>query len=155
MFDIESARELFAMLRTRFGQYSEELEKSTEDAIFIVLIANHLREWIAPGYNPSNNNWPSAKTDAERFSRRVYEHSDFALVRALANGTKHLKNSSRTDTMYFNNTMDDLRLGDVGGQPIMKGIPAAHFVDDRLLETVIDPVMKLYGEWFESVGNSN
>ena len=155
MFDIKSARDLFAMLRFRFEEYSSEVEKSTEDAIAIVLIANHLREWIAPHYNPSpNNKWRDAKTDAERFSRRVFENDDFAIVRALANGTKHLKASSRTGTKY-SRTVKDLHLGDVGGQPIMKGIPAAHFVNDRLLETVIGPVVKLYADWFEPKENSN
>lgn len=160
MFDIESAAELFAMLRHRFEDYSTDDEKSTEDAIFIVLIANHLREWIAPNYGPSKNIWPPATTDAERFSRRVFENSNFSVVRKLANGTKHLRQGPKTDTLYFGEAATgdiprNMQIGLIAGQPVLKGLPAAHFVDDQLLEDVIGPVIDLYAEWFEPAKGPN
>jgi len=149
IFDIESPAELFAMLQNRFNEYRADGEKSTEDAISIVLLTNHLREWIAPGYKRKGKIWPPARNTAEEFSRQIYEHSDFKIIRDVANGTKHLRCNRNTDTMYFGDaTQEVLVIGKIAGKQVLKGIPCAHFIDDRLFEDVLDPIIKLYDSWF-------
>lgn len=154
IFDIDTADELFAMLRERFDQYCYDPEKSTEDAIFIVLIANHLREWIAPGYGPKGKKWPVAKTEAQKFSQRVYSDKNFEVVRAIANGTKHLRTGPKTSVSYTGHSghqpeQDVAIIGHIAGRPILKGIPEGHYADGTNLKDIIAPVVALYREWFE------
>jgi hypothetical protein len=152
MFDIQSADELFAMLRERFEQYRADKEKGTEDAFFMILGSNHLREWIAPGYKCSgkgkDRRWPAAKDEAQHFSRQMYENENFTIVRKLANGIKHLR-ASTTTTLDLDGTEGVAVIGHIGGKKILKAIPASHYVDGKDLAEVLEPVMELYATWFE------
>jgi hypothetical protein len=148
MFDIDQPSELFAMLRERFQQYRDGAEKSTEDAIFMILVSNHLREWIAPKYSKKNKTWRVAKNDAERFSRKMYDNENFEIVRTLANGVKHLT-ASTTKTLDLGGAEGLAVIGRVGGAKVLKAIPAVHYVDGKDLTEVLGPVIELYGTWFE------
>jgi hypothetical protein len=50
-FDIDNAKDLFDVVERRFKDYCDDPEKRTEDIIVVIMIVNHLREWIAPGFN--------------------------------------------------------------------------------------------------------
>jgi hypothetical protein len=39
------------VVERRFKDYCDDPEKRTEDIIVVIMIVNHLREWIAPGFN--------------------------------------------------------------------------------------------------------
>lgn len=152
IFDIESPAEFFAMLNERFTQYRSAEEKDTEDAISIILMSTHLREWIAPGYNLRNGKWPTAANPAQRFSRMVYDHPKFEIIRSVANGTKHLRGAKTigTGVAYQEGTQGSVILGSVAGKTFLKGIASAHFIDGCLLEDVLDPIIELYSKWFSS-----
>jgi hypothetical protein len=146
IFDIEHAQHLFELLERRFDRYRNSTEKDTEDAILIIMVANHLREWIAPGYNCRNSKWPKAKSPAQKLSRRVYELPQFATIRALCNGTKHAKTKMVTDTKFETDVFawsDFFKPKD-----FFEGVPIAHMVDDQPLESLIEPVMAFYRQWF-------
>src|ERR1700738_3117979 len=97
--------------------YIGDCERHTAEAISLVLMTNHLREWIAPDYNPDKNgHWrPDPPVTAEqKFSREVYEDPNCEVVRDLANGTKHAKERRRTGVQYASGGR--LHLGEVAGQ---------------------------------------
>jgi len=147
VFDIESAKELFDIVENRFSQYCGEREKSTEDILSIIMMVNHLREWIAPGYNPyGGGKWPPADTPEKQFSRRVYEDPNFALIRQVCNGTKHAT-SVATDTTFDPHMFAWKSLFKV--RNIFKGVPISHLVDGEPIENRISAVMKIYRGWFQ------
>ena len=45
-----AAKDLFDIVEQKFGRYRSDSTKSAEDLILIIMIVNHLREWIAPGF---------------------------------------------------------------------------------------------------------
>jgi hypothetical protein len=149
IFDID-ARRLFAILKDEFKLWIEEGEHHPAEAISLVLMTNHLREWIAPGYNPKNGRWrpDPPVTPEQRFSREVYRHPNFKIVRAIANGTKHAKEASHsTSVKYAPEGL--LHLGSIAGQEELTGIPREYLVDDQPPEEVLAPIIGLYGRWFE------
>ncbi len=82
IFDVIDARHLFAILKTEYKLWSENQEHHTAEAISLILMTNHLREWIAPDYNPDGKGRrkPDPPVTAEqRFSREVYENSHFRM----------------------------------------------------------------------------
>jgi hypothetical protein len=150
IFDVINARRLYAILKTEFEMYTEACERHTAEALSLVLMTNHLREWIAPGYSPDGQGrWkPDPPITAEqKFSREVYEDPNFAVIRALANGTKHAKEGRPTSVRYASDGL--LRIGEVAGQEEMTGVPSEHLVDGQPLEIVLAPIMDLYRGWFE------
>ena len=151
IFDVIDARHLFAILTTEFKLWSEDHEHHTAEAISLILMTNHLREWIAPDYNPDGKGrWkPDPPVTAEqRFSREVYENPHFKIVRALANGTKHAKAARHTTRVKYARR-DLARIGEVRGLEISTEIPTEHLVDDQPLYSVLAPVINLYRRWFE------
>ncbi len=140
IFDIDGPRELFAMLDHRFRDYCDDDEKADEDVVAIVVWVNHLREWIAPGYEPKKKNgqcvWPKADTPEKLLSQEVYDHPSFKVVLDICNALKHHDGALLrivTETKYENE------------EP---GIPSAHLVNGRPFEDYIEPVMAIYRRWF-------
>lgn len=147
VFDIESARDLFNMIEHRFKKYSSDPEKATEDILFVLMVASHLREWIAPGYDPKNGRWPKPTDHAQDFSRKIYEDENFAVIREICNGTKHARKIRATNTVYDENILgwsDFLAVKD-----FLKGNPVCHVVGGRPVETFIEPVIEMYRKWFD------
>jgi hypothetical protein len=135
------------MVEKWFKKYCDDSEKRTEDIIAIIMIVNHLREWISPGFGPdSSKNWPVAKTPADDVSRKVYEHPMFSTIRKLCNGTKHAKKVPVTATAYETDVYKWSNVYDV--KDVYKGSPCRHLVDCRPVETFIEPIMELYRAWF-------
>jgi hypothetical protein len=163
IFDVIDARRLFVILKAEFEIWIQDREHHTAEAISLILMTNHLREWIAPGYNPDRKGrWrpDPPVTPEQRFSREVYNDPNFKIVRAIANGTKHAKERQEStphssSVKYAPGTEGLLHLGSVGGEEIFTGIPIEHLVDNQPLETVLAPIIDLYRRWFEPPENSN
>lgn len=145
LFDFIDALAFFKSIQRRYESYRQGRIKKTEDLLYIILGLNHLREWIAPGYNKIVNKWPPADTAEKTFSKAVFDNHDFDILRQLANGTKHAKavkagyagGASIDDWEDFDSVAD-----------VDKGPPTAHFVDGRRVEEIVGPVIQLYGDWF-------
>jgi hypothetical protein len=146
IFDIENAQHLFDIVEHRFRCYRTNNEKSTEDIIAIIMILNHLREWIAPKYEPQASEWPPANSRAKQVSRHVYEHPSFAVIRELCNGTKHAKIMKSTSTEYDTNILASRDV--VALRDIFRGVPVCHSVDGLPIEQHIELVMELYRKFF-------
>ena len=54
-FNIESADQLFGLLKTVAKRFLTSNEKQTEDFLLLVFGLTHLREWIAPDYDWKDN----------------------------------------------------------------------------------------------------
>jgi len=151
-FDIDSARDLFDVAEQRFARYCTDSTKSAEDLILIIMIVNHLREWIAPGFNKEYEQncktwiWPAANSEAEKFSRKIYEHTNFDLIRKLCNGTKHAKTVKKTETQYEQNIFAWPNLFAV--KNIFRGVPISYLVDGQPIENYVKPIMDMYRAWF-------
>jgi len=151
-FDIENAKDLFDVVEQRFKCYRSDSTKSAEDLILIIMIVNHLREWIAPDFkktydkNSKTWTWPVANSEAEKFSRKIYEHSDFDLIRKLCNGTKHAKTVKKAETQYEENIFAWPNL--LAVKNIFRGVPVSHSVDGKPIDALISPIMEMYRGWF-------
>ncbi len=150
IFDILSPELFFYAIKRRFIRYQASRVKSTEDLLFIIMGLNHLREWIAPGYEKGKNGaWPPTNTPEQEFSRKVYGDSDHEVIRELCNGMKHVKvrNPKHTTSAAHDSTfdewpnVDDVREWD-------KGPPTEHLVDEESIGPKIQRVIDLYETWF-------
>lgn len=144
---LKRARELFNVLKAKFSAYCGRPQKDGEDILLILMICNHLREWIAPKYHPNNGGtWPPAKTPAHIFSKSVFEHPKFSTIRNLCNGTKHASKTTGTEINYEPNMFAWANLLSV--KNLLKGVPTAHIVDGQPIEDIVTPVIAKYEEWF-------
>lgn len=148
-FDIETAMDAFSILEYKFKEYCRDTAKSAEDILLILMLANHLRERIAPNFNPKRGKWPPVRTPEQRFSKKIYEHPNFAAIRQLCNGSKHAtRGTLRTDTKYERNMHAWTSFHKVTN--MHKGLPISDLVDGEPIERIIEPVIERYRHWFSS-----
>jgi hypothetical protein len=151
-FDIESPKDLFDVAEQRFKRYCADSTKSADDLILIIMMVNHLREWIAPGFKKKCDKksktltWPVAHSEAQKFSRKIYEHTNFDLIRQLCNGTKHADTVQKAKTQYEENIFAWPNL--LAVRNIFRGVPVSHSVDGKPIEALISPIMEIYRDWF-------
>lgn len=145
-FDIHSPEELFALLKTIASSYGSSRPKRTQDLLLLVFGLTHLREWIAPGYDPTRN----PTTPAEKFHQSIYGLEEFKILQGLCNRSKHMKASSTVMGTLYESRIDDWP--DVDSvQNFDQGVPTAFSVDDRDVHDVIESVIKFYeARWFQS-----
>jgi hypothetical protein len=141
----------------RFGEYCRGegpiKERPTEDLLFIIMALNHLREWIAPDYNPYGRppKLRNPKTKAEEFSRRLYCDPNFKIIREICNATKHVKKNGPSHKTTTESVPHQVDTGPHGPKFFITTNSATnHFIDGERVESFVRPVMKLYGEWFKS-----
>ena len=106
---------------------------------------NHLREWIAPGYNPEKT--PS--NEQETFFQLIFKNASFKVINSLCNKTKHFQrmkeNTSSEHNVLFGEWLDidAVRNWD-------KGPASDYFVDGINIIEMIDEVLGFYRtEWLE------
>ena len=144
VFDVLGERDLFKLVEREWAEYREKPEKSTAQVMAILMILNHLREWIAPQYGPRNGQWPSDDTPEKTFSKQVYADSNFTVIRQLCNGTKHASLRLQTEAefeTYIDGSSPDVRLH-------LTDVPSGHLVDGKPVEEFIAPVFQMYSDWF-------
>lgn len=146
-FDIHSPKELFALLRTVANSFSSSRAKRTQDLLLLVFGLTHLREWIAPGYDPKHH----ALTPAETFYQSIFELEEFRTLQGLCNRSKHMSAGTSIMGTLHESTIDDWPDVDAV-QNFDRGFPTAFSVDDRDVQDVIQVVIKFYDDrWFKSI----
>lgn len=143
VFDIGDARQFFDSIERCYSYYQSQEVKSTEALLYIIMGLNHLREWIAPGYDSRH----TPKAPEERFSKTIYDDAGHAVIRRLCNATKHSDRPINTSTDHEANVLawpDFLGVAD-----FFKGPPIAHFVEGQPIEAYIESVLALYRSWFK------
>lgn len=146
VFDIGDSRMFFESIKRRYRAYLVGKVRLTEDLLYVVMGLNHLREWIAPQFKARRDGtWPACKTVNQQFSKSVYELPEFTVLRHLANATKHARDISTeySGGAFFDGWPDVDRVADFD-----KGPPTAHLIDGRLVNEVIEHVIKQYEDWF-------
>ncbi len=146
IFDLNTLEEFFQSICRILEQYKVSTAKNIEDLLYILMGLNHLREWIAPGYD-----WKKPpKEPKEEFFQSIYITSEFKTVNALCNRTKHLqpireKSCSEHDLKIDDwPAIDSVRNFDLG--------PASnYFVNGTNIINVLDGLVEYYdNNWFKT-----
>jgi hypothetical protein len=145
IFDLDTPAEFFGTVRRIYDRYQSNAAKDIEDLLYVLMGLNHLREWIAPGYNHKNQ----ANRPEEKFYNEIWNTASFKIVNSLCNRTKHLNTVRETTSSSHNLLFDDwpdidaVRNFDLG--------PASKYlVDGKDVTEIIDDVIAFYKKkWFE------
>lgn len=149
-FDLSSPSIFFDALKKAAGDLKASKFKSTEKLMFILMGLNHLREWIAPGYDHRLE----AQTPGEHFFNEIYRLDEFRIVNGLCNHSKHLGVSQGPLSHIQCNSISIDEWPDIDSVAnIDLGPPTVYFVGDRDVEDVIRCVIEHYEKnWFRCKG---
>lgn len=150
VFDLNAPEEFFQSICRVLERYKISTAKNIEDLLYVLMGLNHLREWIAPGYNWKN----PPETPSQKFFNSIYETSEFKTVKALCNRTKHFELSqNKTPSEYeFNKTSSehDLKIDDWPEIDSVKnfdlGPVSNYFVDGKNITNILDGLVEYYKE---------
>jgi hypothetical protein len=153
IFHLTSASDLFCCLHVALSRYQKADSKRIEDAFFLVMGANHLREWIALGYNPKFKKGvpsPAPNSEAEKFYIEIFDNDDFKIVQGLCNRAKHLTANCVLTGYLGDLSIDewDLPIDDV--VDFDEGPPTGFYVDGQEIGSILHRLLEVYrDEWFE------
>jgi hypothetical protein len=143
-FDLSSPELFFDAIERAAAELADSDFKSTERLMFVVMGLNHLREWIAPGYDYRQ----PPTSDAEKFFHHIYSIPEYGVIKSLCNCSKHLSMTSGSLTMPPPLSMDEWPEVDAVSN-FDHGPMPAYYVDGRDVMDIIDEVMRVYEEdWF-------
>ena len=147
-FDIDSPEQLFDLLKIVASSFTSLQGKRTQDLLFLVFGLTHLREWIAPGYDPKKK----PASSEEQFYEKIFGLTEFNILRALSNRSKHMSQSKPAmGALYGAKISDWPDINSVTN--VSRGPPIAYFVDGHDIEDVIRAVIRFYDEnWFQPRG---
>lgn len=152
IFHLTSARDLLYCLEAALQRYMSSKPKRIEDAFFLIMGANHLREWIAPGYRPTFDHdlpSPPPKTEAEKFYVRIFDNAEFKIVRGLCNRAKHLSVKCKATDYTAGLTIEEWDLID-DVVNFDEGPPTGFFVDGKEVSDILLRLLEEYRrDWFE------
>jgi hypothetical protein len=144
-YDIESAEQLFGLIKASSRNFSASRGKSTKDLLFLVFGLTHLREWIAPGYDPKE---PPSSPE-EQFFQDIFGLEEFNILRELCNRSKHMNAKVEATGALYGGTFDDAPDVDAITN-FDRGAPLAYFVEGKDVEDLIPVVIRFYEEnWFK------
>ena len=133
----------FYCLEVALQRYKSSSVKRVEDAFFLIMGLNHLREWIAPGYNHKQ----PADTDAKRLYLEIYDLPEFKIINALCNRSKHLAISQETGYRGELTVSEWPDLASV--LRIDEGPPSAFYVNNEEIEKPLSRLLEEYrNKWF-------
>ena len=145
-YDIESANQLFQLLKTVWSNLMSTPGKQTQDLLFLIFGLTHLREWIAPDYDPEK----TPITPQEHFYQKIFKLKEFNILRGLCNRSKHMLQSESVMGALYKRKIDDWPNID-SVTNFDRGPPIAYFVDSQDVEEVIRIVIRFYDEhWFKN-----
>ena len=144
-YDIESAEQLFGLLKAVAESFTSGRGRRTQDLLFLVFGLTHLREWIAPGYDPKR---PPA-TPEETFYQKIFELREFNVLRDLCIRSKHMSPSEGVMGTLYGADIDDWP--DIDSvTDFDRGPPIAYSVDGDDVDDIIRAVIRFYDEnWFD------
>src|SRR5262245_1478059 len=104
-FTIDSAEQLFAILKVIAERFTQEPVKRVEDLLLLVFGLTHLREWIAPGYSPSH---PPVSPE-QTFYQTIHALEEFRILQGLCNRSKHMSLTTSSMGAQREAPIDDWR----------------------------------------------
>jgi len=151
IFDINNAKELFFLINKEMKNYYCKKEKDVAKLLFLIMALNHLREWIAPGYNKVSGKWPATIKPEEQFSEKVYSLPEFVTIRKLCNNSKHITSTPPKTNSTHGLPIDEWSDFD-STMSVDNGPATNYYVDGKnvidILVTIIDFYKK---EWFDKI----
>jgi len=145
IFDLNTAQEFLDSICRIIKRYKSSVAKEIEYLLYVIMGLNHLREWIAPGYNPKN----TPKNPGEVFYQDIWDNKSFQIINSICNGTKHLAKMDLTTSSEYGIPFDDwpevdaVRIFDLGP-------PSNYFVDGQNIIEIIDEAVNFYEtKWFK------
>lgn len=128
-------------------RYKRATHKDAEKLLYVVMGLNHLREWIAPLYDPKTMN-PS--TPQEIFYEGIFGYSGFKILKSICELSKHqnARSSITTAVGYSELPQCDWRsFAEV--KKLRDGYPSHHFINQNDAADVCLEVLKYYKDnWF-------
>ena len=143
-FDIQSAEQLFHLLKSIANTFTSSKAKRAQDLLLLVFGLTHLREWIAPDFDPRQ----PPQTPEQQFYQDIYELAEFKVLQSLCNRSKHMIATNTVMGTLHESTIDDWP--DVDSVlDFDRGHPTAYSVDNRDVEDVVKTVIRFYDVgWF-------
>lgn len=149
-YDVESPQQLFGLLKAVASEFALTKGKRTQDLLFLVFGLTHLREWIAPDYDPKN---PPVLPE-ENFYQEIFQLDEFNFLRALCNRSKHMVRSDSKMRALYGANIDDWPDVDAVTN-FDRGPPVTYFVDGHNVEDLLRAVIARYETWFRLAGESD
>lgn len=148
-FNIESADQLFDLLKTVAKRFLSSDEMQTEYFLLLVFGLTHLREWIAPGYDWKND----PQTPAEILFRKIFKLKEFKLLQGLCNRSKHMCATNDAMAPLFEIVREPSTNDNSVSQSGRRNL-VGFFVNGNDMEDVFRVVIKFYEDnWFSKCGN--
>jgi hypothetical protein len=144
-FEIQSAEQLFALLKVIADRFTQEPAKRVEDLLLLVFGLTHLREWIAPGYSPTH----VPISPEQNFYQNILTLEEFRILQGLCNRSKHMSLTTGSMGASHEPPIDDWRDGD-SVSIFGRGPTIAYCVEGYDVDDVIRVVVAFYQEhWFQ------
>lgn len=144
-FDLYDTEALFGLLRSVANSFTSSPAKRVQDLLFLVFGLTHLREWIAPGYDPQH----AVTTPAQQFFQHIYELREFKILQHLCNRSKHMVPAKTVMGALYESKIDDWPDVDAV-RDFDRGFPTTYSVDDQDVLEVIQAVIAFYDKhWFQ------
>lgn len=145
IFDIHSDEAFFNSLQRIVSKLRLNKVKNTDELLYLLMGVNHLRDWIAPGFN-----WKDGvplKIE-EHFGVAIFDIAEFKVVNDLCNRSKHMKHlECRFETEYGVQFDDYPEIDSV--HDFDNGPPVNYYVDGRNLLDIIEVVLCYYdSNWY-------
>lgn len=148
-FNIESADQLFGLLKTVVKRFLTSNEKQTEDFLLLVFGLTHLREWIAPDYDWKDN----PQTPAENLFQEIFKLKEFKLLQELCNRSKHMCATDCAMGPLFE-TVRESSTNEKSALKSERRHLVGFFVNGNDMEDVFRVVIKFYEDnWFSKCGD--
>ncbi|MBE0619770.1 MAG: hypothetical protein IH605_04195 [Burkholderiales bacterium] len=148
-FDLCDPEELFGLLKSVAESFSSSPTKRVQDLLLLVFGLTHLREWIAPGYDPQC----PATMPAQKFFQQIYTLREFKTLQHLCNRSKHMVPAKSVMGTLYVSRIDNWPHVDAV-RDFERGFPSAYSIDDRDVLEVIQVVIAFYDKhWFQTASS--
>lgn len=147
IFDFDSDEAFFRFLRRTASKLQSQKVKTTSGLLYLIMGLNHLRDWIAPGFDWKNN---KPETDEQKFYVEIYENcADFQILNNICNRSKHMaKSKYKLETRYGAKLSEWPNISSIAR--ISNGPPTGYVVDGRDILNITNSVLNYYEtNWYQ------
>lgn len=145
MFDINSDEAFFRSLQRAAAKLRSNKVKETAELLYLLMGVNHLRDWIAPGFNWKEG---TPRTAEQHFGVAIFALPEFKVVNSVCNRSKHMGTLRYNLGTEYGTMIDEYP--DIDSVMNMDdGPPIGYSVDGRNLLEIVDVVLSFYEiNWF-------
>lgn len=146
IFDINSDEAFFRALQRALLKLQTHKVKDTNVLLYLIMGVNHLRDWIAPGFD-----WKDGKpmTPGQKFGADIFNLPEFKIVNAVCNRSKHMGRLAYCLGTEYGTMIDEWPDIDSVAN-FDNGPPVGYSVDGRNLLEIINVVLRYYeSNWYE------